>query len=460
MNRWQQVVRRGVVTAAFGASILLGCGGSQVDSGGSGRSEARATAGLATDVRQYEIEGVPILHKRTPSNRIVAMQLVVPRGSAQVRAADAGALRLALAVMQSGGPQGLDRATWTSTLANAGISVGGVVGYDTTAISVSCVVPVFSEAVSLLGRALTEPAMREADIERERTQALAALRSENDDPDASVGIVARETIFADHPYAVRPEGTQQTVAGFTEADLRDAMQSVQSRDGMVVVVVGDVDEASVRAALAPLLSGLSHVAPTPLPVPELTPRPTNVSAIAREGVPTTYVLGYFPAPAPGHRDYPVLRLALDVLSDRLFEEVRTRRNLTYAVSAGLGGRHANTGYLYVTATDPTTTMDVIFDTIQSLEVQPPTDQALADQLAAWTTGFYMGLSSNEAIASQLAAWFLRTGNPADADASVAAMADVTPLDVARVLGQYVRDIQFGVVTDDVDALNRTPFLRR
>src|SRR5688500_19865949 len=70
------------------------------------------------------------------------------------------------------------------------------------------------------------------------------------------------------------------------------------------------------------------------------------------------------------RFFPYTTLFRSMLGDRLFEEVRTKRNMTYAVAAGLETRAANRGRLYVTATQPDTTVKVIFSTVKQLQTGP------------------------------------------------------------------------------------------
>ena len=58
--------------------------------------------------------------------------------------------------------------------------------------------------------------------------------------------------------------------------------------------------------------------------------------LEERALPTNYVRGYYSAPSPSNPDYAALTVATRILRERLFEEVRTKRNLTYAVSAGTG----------------------------------------------------------------------------------------------------------------------------
>jgi len=74
--------------------------------------------------------------------------------------------------------------------------------------------------------------------------------------------------------------------------------------------------------------------------------------IVRRELPTNYIMGCYSAPRFGSAEsYPMI-LAESILEDRLFEEVRTKRSLSYAPAAGLGRLFTNYGLIYVTAVRP------------------------------------------------------------------------------------------------------------
>ena len=50
--------------------------------------------------------------------------------------------------------------------------------------------------------------------------------------------------------------------------------------------------------------------------------------VVERPLPTNYITGYFAAPTLTDPDYVAFRAATDILGDRLFEEVRTKRNMT------------------------------------------------------------------------------------------------------------------------------------
>ena len=63
-----------------------------------------------------------------------------------------------------------------------------------------------------------------------------------------------------------------------------------------------------------------------------------------------------------------------MLRDRVFQEVRAKRNLSYAPDAFLRNQGANIGGIYVTAVDANQSVNVMLDEIARLQRVPIDDQ--------------------------------------------------------------------------------------
>src|SRR6185436_1439961 len=88
----------------------------------------------------------------------------------------------------------------------------------------------------------------------------------------------------------------------------------------------------------------------PNPAPQLAFDKSTVEVTTRE-LPTNYIQGVFTAPPLTSPDIYPMRVASALLRDRVFEEVRVKRNLSYAPSAFLSSQGANVGGIYVSAVD-------------------------------------------------------------------------------------------------------------
>lgn len=450
-----------MLLAVVAALVLAGaaaCGGAQSSAGPVGPHVATA---LNHDTESFDVAGIHVIHKRTPGNATVAVQVFVDGGVAYSGREIAGADDLAIGVVTSGGPASMAKVDYTAAVAAMGSSIGGSSGYDYAVLSMGAIETYFEPTWEIFVETLLEPAWRDGDLELRRELALTSLRTELDNPDGAAGVLAKEIAFAGHPYAVRPQGWIETVSALDVGALREAWSRLLVKSRLTVVVVGNVERRE--------LERLVHDAFADLPA-DLEPpfeRPTTgglafdhatVTVEERVGLPTNYVLGYFAGPPVEDPDYPALQAGLEILSDRLFEEVRTRRNLSYAVASGLSDRRAVTGYLYVTAVQANETLRVMLETVDGLIDPGVGEQDLHDQIEGYLTRYYQGLQSNAAQASLLGQWHLRGGRE-HADVHLARLAEVTAEDVSRVLQRYVSNIQF-VVVGDPAAVDSALFMSR
>ena len=77
----------------------------------------------------------------------------------------------------------------------------------------------------------------------------------------------------------------------------------------------------------------------------------------------------FAAPPLDSPDYPAMALAMNILQQLFFQEVRVKRNLSYGADATLLAQGTNSGFIYVTTPKPNETIRVMFDQIDFLQRQ-------------------------------------------------------------------------------------------
>ncbi len=449
---------------AFVCVAAAGCGGAVATTDTTSdaapvaaESQSFDATGLLSGVSVHDVDGVRLIHKQVPGNPIVRIVALLDRGSADWTVEAGGsALALALAAAGDGGPASVGRTAYRETLDRLGASIGGGTDYDRSTFAMESVRSYWPETFALWSETLCDPGFAEADVERVRERLLTGLRTRLDDPDSAVVLAGRAARYAQHPYAADPSGTEGGLLSLDEAALRDALADATARDRITLVAVGDVASDDLVAALREGLSCLpatsSPAAPAVPPLGEAAGT-EDVVLIERAGLPTNYILGYFPTPPVSDPDFPALEVALSILDHRLFEEVRTKRNLSYAVAAGMATRAANSGYVYVTAADPAQTLEVMFATLDAMIAEPVSEQDLHDQIASYLTGYYIALQSNAAQAGLLAMWDDVGGGLSRATDHIERLRAVTPADVSRVLDTWVRDVRFGVVgsTEAADA---------
>jgi len=289
-----------------------------------------------------------------------------------------------------------------------------------------------------------------------RAQLLNAVRQRRDNPDAYVRDLSDSLFYQGHPYALNPEGTEVGLAGIDAAQLSTWHERRLTKDNLLLVVVGDVGRDDLEAKVVAAFGGLPETGETGRPVEVAAPAGPAVAVITRP-LPTTYVRGTFPAPPLSDEDdYAAITVSLSILSDRLFEEVRTKRNLAYAVFSGVSTRRSNYGLLYVTAVEPDSALAVMLAEVRRLKDEPVSSDVLEQAVNVFVTHYYLGLETNASQAALLGRYDLVGGGWEEAGDFIEEVRGVTPEDVQRVTRRYVNGIHFAVLGDP-DRLDRALF---
>lgn len=414
--------------------------------------------GEVDGVSAYRVGDVTVLHKETPANSVVSARVYVSGGSANLTEQTAGVEKLALSTTVNGGTETHSKDEFNALLDSMGSSVSAFSDRDFSGYTMQSIVDNFDVTWDLMLETMVEPSVPESELELQRERHLAEIRSLRDNPDRLVGYVASKLLFEGHPYHTMQLGTEENVSDFSRDQIAAYQRAMLQPDRLTVVVVGNVSNEDIIERVKPLAK--MRPAGT-IPQQELTEFGADEADITVEEkeIPTNYIFGLFTAPAPGDEDYEAMLVTAKFLRDRLFEEVRTKRNLTYAVSAGLSDRRINYGYLYVTAVDPDETLPVIFDEIDKLKEGDFSAEDLEQSRNVFITSHYMDLETNSSQASMLGRSHLIAGDwKAHADL-IDRLEEVTAEDVERVTTKYMKNYHFGVVGDP-DQINEAMFLQQ
>jgi hypothetical protein len=133
-----------------------------------------------------------------------------------------------------------------------------------------------------------------------------------------------------------------------------------------------------------------------------------------------------PRPAGGSKDYQRSAIAAAVLSGQLFAEIRSRRNLTYAVDAPFVERAIASGGLYVTTVSPDTTLALMRQQITALQQGTIDREALERLVQQFITEYFLNNETNARTGELPRARSLYRATFRVADLFVDELRDVTP----------------------------------
>ncbi|MEO8192353.1 MAG: pitrilysin family protein [Gemmatimonadales bacterium] len=403
------------------------------------------SAGAQTAVAKFDVAGIPVIYKQVTANDVVAVRLYIRGGAASLTPANAGIESMMLTASTQGTSK-YSRDAFAARSTDTGTNIGSVTTMDYSVLTMQGVRQNWDAAWDLFTEAAVHPTFPQAEVEIVRGQLLDAARRRTDDPDTYLGYLADSLFYAGHPYSVLTGGTVASLTAVTRDALAAWHKQRMTKENLLIVVVGNVPRADLTSRIQAAFSGLPATggkAPVVKAVGTVTPE----LVVVEKALPTNYITGFYAAPALTDADYPAFRAATDMLADRLFQEVRTKRNMTYAVAAGLETRTANRGRLYVTAVDPDTTVKVIFWTVRQLQDSAVTAQEVAENVNASLTNYLLGQETNMGQAAALGLWEIGGGGWQNYNRFIESYRKVKPADIQRVAKQYMQHGRFVVIGD-------------
>lgn len=406
---------------------------------------ARTSEAQQSGVTEFTAAGVRVIFKPLTANEVIAVRLYLRGGSANLTPQRAGIERLAGELAPHGTAR-YSQDTFAALAARTGTQIGAEAGQDYTVFTLRAVRDFWNDAWDLFTQAALHPTFPDDQLALVRDQLLNTLRQRVDNPDAQLGHLADSVFYAGHTYALEPEGTEASLGALTRDDLLQWHRERFTKENLLLVVVGNVERADLEARIATAFGTLpARGAAARRPAP-YTARPADVMVVPRQ-LPTNYVQGMFVAPAWSDADIAAATVGISILSDRLFEEVRTKRNLSYAVGAGLYNNRVNAGLLYVSTGEPDTTLKVMHHEVTRLAAEPIPPDRLAETVNQFLTAYLMVREANMSQADILGMFELVGGGWRRAGSFPDRVRAVTSADVQRIARRYLRNVRFVVIGD-------------
>ncbi len=348
-------------------------------------------------IRQTSVAGIDVISK--PSTKeVVNLKMFIRGGTGNFDLKQEGIEALTLTLLTDGLNSKYSKEEYFAKLEGTGTSLFAETQYDYSLLDLTCLKDDWSTALDLFDAAIFHPSFNEQDFERVRNQMIAAAQQTGADPDNYLRNAAMKHTFKGMNYEKLQEGTEESLNSISLEDVKEYYRKIIASNKIFFVLVGDVTAESLDAKLGSSLGKLQpfidrgKLKEAPF---QLT---KNEYEITERDVETNYIRGYMMAPPVGSTDEFALRMAMSILRDRLFLEVRTKRNLSYAPNSFYPTSVVGNPYLavYVTTIEPDTTIKVIKNEIQKLRTEGFSDKELRDRKQGWLTQHYMGQETNSA----------------------------------------------------------------
>ncbi len=392
--------------------------------------------------REVLDSGLRLITESMPHVRSVSLGVWLTRGSRHESVHNSGIAHFVEHMLFKG------TATRTAEdIAQAIDSIGGQLDAFTAKEYASYYIKVLDEhlptAVDLLSDIVMNPNFTAEDLDKEKKVILEEIKMVEDTPDDLVHELFTQHFWEGHALGRPILGSKDTVESFTTAILRQYFQTSYVAPNVIVSAAGNIEHARVHDLIAAAFEKLPATRAvfadeTPRVVPQVTVR-------AKELEQSHLCLGTH-SYQQNHPDRYVSYIMNTVLggsmSSRLFQNVRERRGLAYAVFSGLSAyRDAGNVTIYAGCANEAVpeVIDVCVEELRGMKSAPVADAELRRAKDHLKGSLMLSLENTASRMSHLARQEIYFERHFTLDETLAGVERVTAADVTRVATDLFSD---------------------
>jgi predicted Zn-dependent peptidase len=294
-----------------------------------------------------------------------------------------------------------------------------------------------SLAFDVLADLVLHPSFREEDIEKEKGVILEEIKMEADSPDYLVHEIFSSNFWKDHPLGKPILGTPQTVKKFNQDTIRSFYDDVYAPANLIVTAAGNLTHERLVALADEHLAALTPRGPAPADdAPATHARIALRNKKSLEQVHLCLGVPSYPLPHEERFACYVLNTLLGGgMSSRLFQNIRERQGLAYAVFSELNP-YRDTGCLSIYAgtsvESAAKVVQSIMNEFRDLKDHPVADEELRRAKDHLKGSLMLSLESTSSRMSNLARQEMYFGHFFTLDELVESIETVTTADVQRI----------------------------
>ncbi len=414
-----------------------------------GEREAPPAPGPVPNVERADFvetvldNGIPLVSAQTSNVPIATITLVLPGGDATDPVGKAGIAQAAATLADKGTP------TRTVTeiaakLESLGASIGLSSNADGTTISLTAPAVNLAEAGEVMVDIVQNASYPQDEFELERKRGLDSLQAAFKNPGSLASFVETRIMYGDAAYGqvINPS----SLNAITREDLIAHRETYWHPGAAKVVVSGGISADEARSVANALLGGWTSDRPVPRSVrdPAGSSTAPRTVVVDMPDAGQAAVRASVRAISRDNPDFYKLWLTNTVLGSgsngRLFEEVRTKRALSYGAYSSLSTR-ADEATLTAQAQTKNETADevaaIFFDEFEKLGNEMMEEDALEKRRLFLGGALARALETSSGFNGIVASLMLRGIEPEEAFRVAQTLSGVSPEDVAAMAGKYL-----------------------
>ncbi len=391
------------------------------------------------------VDGVKVIVQPT-NDEIVEIRTIIKGGVQNYTVEKQGIESLAIKALMECGTENNDKNSFKNKLDKVSASIDGYSNMDYASFNLNCIKGDLAGIWPLYADALTKPLFNEKEFDRIKQDQVNLIRSQSSNPDFAIYQMAQQTAFANKDYAKQPQGTESTVNAITAREAKKYFTSIANKNKIFMVIVGDIEKSTVEKMAGDIISKLPEGKPFQLAKQNFVAT-NNTFTAKKKDFATNYVQGVAGGPQAGTKDFNAFTLAMNIMYDRHFLEVRTNNGLSYAPSSYFSDGLSSYSIFGSSTTNPNKYIQVVNQLIAKTKANGFTDEEVKNQKTSYVTGLFYNQETNAAQAGALASNEVLHNNWRRAILLNDELKPITAKEVSAVFNKYISGLSWVYLGD-------------
>lgn len=393
---------------------------------------------FADGIKEINVDGLRVIIKQSPKD-VISARLFVIGGTANYPLDKQGIESMALNVALNAGTITKNKNVFKTEAEKIGTNFDYSASLDYSQMSMTCIKPFWEQSWSLFADAIMNPSFDANEFALIQEQMVSNAKQQEENPDAALQRLADGFAFKGKNYEKDPDGTSESLSKLDVSVAKAYYKNTIGKARCFLVVVGNIPEAEIIAKVKATLSKLpGGTSAKPEPRYVITKGSEN---IVERDIATNYLCGIMSSAQLNTPDGIPMMMAMAIMYDRFFVELRTKRSLSYAPAAFINTNAITSPYsqIYISTDSPKKSIQVMVDLLNDIKRDGFKPEELVNKKEGFLTRYLMGLETSAAQSMALGTWMVR-GNWKMYEEYVERVNNTTLKDLNRVMDQNTNAI--------------------
>ncbi len=389
--------------------------------------------------------GISYIHYAVPESDLYSVQLTVGSGySSQPK--DQKAIGELMWSVGGKGSKDFPREKLRQWKEKYSIETGCGEAVEQSTCALTGATDFWQEGLDVFSDVVLNPAFDPKDFDLEKKQMVAAIESTPQDPEGYVNDVVNKIFYPkDHLFYSDYEQRLEQLKTLDIKSLQEYHKKVVHAGNLQITYVGNLSSGDVKLALEKKFGGLGAGQAQAREVPAPAFDAKNYYAFEHRDLPNAYIRIKTNSPGRDTLDSMRASFAMSILSDKLWDVLRTKRSLTYSVHAYSIPFTTGLAVMSVSTAKPKESIEAMDEVISEFKSKVLSKAEVDEYKPKFATTYFMRQETNGSIAGTIASNYFYHKNLDRVFDYPTILGSITPEDVHRLANEILKNFRVGVI---------------